>query len=66
MERSFLGKPTKPIGPLEVHDVFEDHMSLDWLPPEDDGGTPIDHYEIEKLDTATGMWVPCGRSKENK
>ena len=40
-------------------------MTLDWKPPEDDGGCPIDHYELEKLDTSTGQWVPCGRTKEN-
>ncbi len=61
-----LSKPTKPKGPLEVSEVFEDHMTLDWKPPDDDGGAPIDHYEIEKLDTSSGMWVPCGRSKDNK
>ena len=57
-----LGKPSAPKGPLEVSDVFEDHCTLDWKPPEDDGGLPIDFYEIEKLDTATGRWVPCGRA----
>ncbi|KAF8375382.1 hypothetical protein PRIPAC_81811 [Pristionchus pacificus] len=29
--------------------------------PDDDGGMPIDHYEIEKMDT--GRWVPVGRSE---
>lgn len=58
------GRPSKPKGPLGVSDVFEDHMTLDWKPPEDDGGEPIDHYEIEAMDTKDGMWVPCGRSKD--
>ncbi|CAJ0936046.1 unnamed protein product, partial [Mesorhabditis belari] len=57
-----LGKPGAPMGPLDVTDVFEDHCTLEWAPPEDDGGCPIDHYEIEKMDMATGRWVPCGRS----
>lgn len=61
-----LGKPGQPGGPLEAHDVFEDRMTLEWNPPEDDGGTPIDHYEIEKLDTATNQWVPCGRCKDTQ
>lgn len=26
------------------------------------GGTPIDHYECDKLDVATGKWVPCAKS----
>ncbi|CAJ0587388.1 unnamed protein product, partial [Mesorhabditis spiculigera] len=57
-----LGKPSAPMGPLDVTDVFEDHCTLEWAPPEDDGGTPVDHYEIEKMDMATGRWVPCGRA----
>lgn len=53
-------------GPLEVSDVHEDHMNLEWKPPLDDGGCPIDHYEIEKMDIATGRWVPCGRAEDTK
>lgn len=35
---------------------------LSWNPPSDDGGTPIDHYVVEKLDEATGRWVPAGET----
>lgn len=38
------------MGPLEVSNVYEDTATLDWKPPEDDGGLPIDHYEVELLD----------------
>lgn len=58
------GKPTKPKGPIEVHDVYEDSCIIEWKPPEDDGGEPIDCYEIEKMDEATGRWVVAGRSKD--
>lgn len=58
------GKPSKPVGPLGVKDVFEDRATLDWKPPEDDGGEPIDHYEVERMDTKDGIWVPCGRTKD--
>ncbi|KAK6747288.1 hypothetical protein RB195_000476 [Necator americanus] len=61
-----LGKPGAPEGPLEVSNVFEDKCDLEWKPPEDDGGVPIDHYDIEKMDTATGRWVPCGRAEGTK
>ncbi|PIO60342.1 fibronectin type III domain protein, partial [Teladorsagia circumcincta] len=47
-----LGKPSPPEGPLE--------------PPVDDGGLPIDHYDIERLDEATGRWVPCCRAEGTK
>ncbi|ULT95623.1 hypothetical protein L3Y34_004374 [Caenorhabditis briggsae] len=61
-----LGKPSSPLGPLEVTNVYEDRCDLEWQVPEDDGGAPIDHYEIEKMDMATGRWVPCGRSETTK
>uniref|UniRef100_A0A0N5C6U2 non-specific serine/threonine protein kinase n=1 Tax=Strongyloides papillosus TaxID=174720 RepID=A0A0N5C6U2_STREA len=61
-----LSRPSKPMGPLEVSDIFEDKCTLEWKPPEDDGGIPIDHYEIEKMDLATGRWVPCGKAEGTK
>lgn len=61
-----LCRPSAPKGPLEAKEVFEDNMTLEWQPPEDDGGTPVEHYELEKLDTATNQWVPCGRSKDTQ
>lgn len=64
VEISVLGKPGTPKGPLEVSDVNKHGCKLKWKKPDDDGGAPIDHYEIEKLDPLTGQWVPCGRSEE--
>lgn len=61
-----LDRPSKPNGPLEVSDVFEDNLNLSWKPPDDDGGEPIEYYEVEKLDTATGRWVPCAKVKDTK
>lgn len=57
-------RPSKPKGPLDVKDVFEDRATLNWKPPEDDGGEPIDHYEVEKMSTKDGIWVPCGRTAD--
>ncbi|XGW29138.1 hypothetical protein V3C99_008720 [Haemonchus contortus] len=66
VEVTVLGKPSAPEGPLEVSNVFEDKCDLEWKPPLDDGGIPIDHYDIERLDEATGRWVPCGRAEGTK
>lgn len=57
-------KPSKPEGPLEISNVHKEGCSLKWKKPEDDGGAPIECYEIEKLDTETGRWVPAGKSTE--
>ncbi|VVC89475.1 unnamed protein product [Leptidea sinapis] len=66
VEITVLGKPSKPQGPLEVSDVTKNGCSLSWKKPEDDGGSPIEYYEIEKLDPLTGQWIPCGTAKDCK
>lgn len=59
-----LDKPSKPEGPLKVSDVHKEGCKLKWKEPEDDGGCPIDHYVVEKMDTETGKWIPVGRTKD--
>lgn len=63
VEVSVLSKPGKPKGPLQVSDVTAEGCKLKWDKPEDDGGNPVDHYVIERMDVDTGRWVPCGTSK---
>lgn len=64
LDVTVLGKPGKPKGPLQVNDITKHGCKLKWEKPEDDGGCPIDYYEIEKLDPHTGQWLPCGKSTE--
>lgn len=59
---NILAAPKRPTGPLEVSDVTAKGCKLKWAKPEDDGGKPIVGYAVEKLDTATGNWVPVGRA----
>jgi predicted phage tail protein len=66
IEIKVIDKPSKPEGPLKISDVHKEGCSLKWNPPQDDGGVPIEYYAVEKLDTATGRWVPAGRAKEPK
>lgn len=59
----FFGPPGKPEGPLAVtqdQTVGEPHVVLHWKAPDDDGGSPIDTYVVEKQDAATGRWVQAG------
>lgn len=58
-----LAAPSKPMGPLQVSDVHAKGCKLKWQPPEDDGGKAVNHYQVEKMDTATGSWVPVGRAE---
>lgn len=62
---SITGKPSKPKGPLDVADVTKNGCTLSWKKPEDDGGSPIDYYEIEKLDPVSGKSRICVLRKKN-
>jgi len=60
VELTVLAKPSSPQGPLEVKDITKTGCKLQWKKPEDDGGSPVKEYEIEKLDLATGkVFVIC-------
>jgi len=52
-----VDKPEAPKGPLELTDIFADHTTVNWKPPEDDGGAPIEGYIVEKMDMTRGTWV---------
>ena len=38
-------------------EIRAEHVKLSWLPPEDDGGTPITSYLIRYMDIDSGEWV---------
>lgn len=50
----------------QISDVHKEGCTLKWNPPVDDGGAPIDHYLVEKLDTETGRWMPALKTKDPK
>lgn len=62
----FSDKPTAPGAPLDVYDIFKDKCMLSWNKPKDDGGCPIKHYVVEKMDTSRGEWVEVEKSTELK
>ena len=62
VEVTVLDVPSSPNGPLKVTDVHANGCKLNWTPPSDDGGQPIEKYVIEKMDEAFGRWVPAGET----
>lgn len=58
-----LDVPSPPQGPLKVSDVHANGAKLSWKPPSDNGGQPIEKYVVEKMDEATGRWVPAGETE---
>ena len=56
-------EPSKPRGPMKINDIVADGCLAEWSAPEDDGGTPITQYIIEKAEGASVNWTVCGQTK---
>ncbi|EJW78469.1 hypothetical protein WUBG_10622 [Wuchereria bancrofti] len=56
-----LDIPGTPNGPLKVTDITKESCIMNWNPPDDDGGSSILQYLVEKQE-ANGRWVPCGET----
>ena len=52
---SIVAKPTPP-RELCASEVTSEHVILTWSPPQDDGGSEITNYVIEKRDVTKMMW----------
>ncbi|VDM35103.1 unnamed protein product, partial [Hydatigera taeniaeformis] len=60
-------RPKPPKAPLDVCELCATKCTLMWDPPEDDGGRPITHYEVEVMDVTAGEdWKPLKSVKECK
>ena len=49
--------PEKPKGPLTAIETQRDSATLSWQPPEDDGGTDILSYILERREQGRSMWI---------
>uniref|UniRef100_A0A914I6Q5 Uncharacterized protein n=1 Tax=Globodera rostochiensis TaxID=31243 RepID=A0A914I6Q5_GLORO len=61
-----LDVPRAPNGPLEARDVTNDSATVNWYTPDDDGGSPITHYAVERQEGDGGRWVPCGEMPDTQ
>ena len=53
-----------PNGLPQASDVHKHGCKLKWRRPKDDGGTPVEYFEVEKQDPKTGIWSPAGRADQ--
>jgi len=62
---NIMDKPTPPQS-CKVTDVYQDHCTVHWTAPTDDGGTPIKKYVVECLDNTTGNgnWAPVATADD--
>lgn len=58
-------KPSPPRD-LKVDEVQRESIGVSWQRPEDDGGSPITGYVIEKRDAKKTSWSSAGKSKPDQ
>lgn len=46
---------------LSESKIYKEGCTLSWKPPEDNGGSEILHYIVEKMDVSRGTWQEVGQ-----
>lgn len=57
--------PGKPKGPIEVTNVQRDSITIKWKEPEDDGGSPITGYIVERRQPSEIKWTRVEKVNEH-
>uniref|UniRef100_A0A8C6YD82 Immunoglobulin like and fibronectin type III domain containing 1, tandem duplicate 3 n=1 Tax=Naja naja TaxID=35670 RepID=A0A8C6YD82_NAJNA len=57
-----IDKPHSPTGPIAVIDSSANGITIQWKPPRDDGGKPIQSYIIERQQVGRKTWVTLGKT----
>lgn len=50
------GPPSKPTGPITVSDIQKTSATIEWKPPQSDGGLPLKGYVVELKEARKTMW----------
>lgn len=61
----FLEKPSSPLN-LQVRELTDSTVTLEWSPPLDYGGAEITAYVIERCDAGSHMWTEVGKTMDTK
>ncbi len=51
-----LGPPSQPIGPIRLDEIKAQSIIISWDEPQDDGGSEITCYSVEKRETSQAAW----------
>ncbi|OXB72291.1 UNVERIFIED_CONTAM: hypothetical protein H355_003824 [Colinus virginianus] len=57
-----IDKPQPPAGPMKIVGSSANDVTIQWNPPKDDGGKPVQNYIIEKQQVGKSDWVALGET----
>lgn len=46
---------------LEASDIAKDSLNLNWYEPDEDGGSPITGYWVERYEADHDKWIRCNK-----
>ncbi|KAJ7427986.1 immunoglobulin-like and fibronectin type III domain-containing protein 1 [Willisornis vidua] len=58
----FPDKPQPPSGPLKVIESSTNSITIQWQPPKDDGGKPVQRYIVERQQVGKKEWETLGET----
>lgn len=57
----FVDTPGAPYK-LEPSDIAKDSLTLTWYEPDEDGGSPITGYWVERYEPDHDRWIRCNKT----
>lgn len=58
----FSDKPQPPAGPIKIVESSANITTIQWKPPKDDGGKPVQRYIVERQQVGKNDWVTLGET----
>ncbi|XP_027557676.1 immunoglobulin-like and fibronectin type III domain-containing protein 1 isoform X3 [Neopelma chrysocephalum] len=55
-----IDKPQPPAGPIKVVESSANAITIQWQPPKDDGGKPVQRYLVERQQAGKNDWETLG------
>ncbi|NXE54116.1 IGFN1 protein, partial [Casuarius casuarius] len=60
-----IDKPQQPTGPIKVVESSSSDITIQWKPPKDDGGKPVQSYIVERQQVGQEDWVTLGETPKS-
>ncbi|NXI51006.1 IGFN1 protein, partial [Chloroceryle aenea] len=57
-----VDKPQTPEGPIKIVESSANDITIQWKPPKDDGGKPVQRYIVERQQVGQKDWVVLGET----